>query len=69
MTISDFRLTDARQANDSDKSAFPLVFGNNLRRNITFRDSGDKASHVAPVTTMAALGSDSPRNLRMGDRL
>ena len=37
--------------------------GNNLHRNVIFRDSGDKASQVVPFTTMAPLGSDNPRDL------
>jgi hypothetical protein len=37
--------------------------GNNLHRNIIFRDNGDKASLVEPFTTMKPLGSDNPRDL------
>jgi hypothetical protein len=37
--------------------------GNNLHRNIIFRDGGDKAGRVVPYTTMAPLGSDNPRDL------
>jgi hypothetical protein len=37
--------------------------GNNLHRNVVFRDNGDKASQVVPYTTMAPLGSDNPREL------
>jgi hypothetical protein len=37
--------------------------GNNLHRNVIFRDDGDKASQVEPFTTMAPLGSDNPRDL------
>jgi hypothetical protein len=37
--------------------------GNNLHRNVIFRDDGDKASQVEPYTTMAPLGSDNPREL------
>ncbi len=37
--------------------------GNNLHRNIVFRDNGDKASQVEPYTTMKPLGSDDPRDL------
>jgi len=37
--------------------------GNNLHRNVIFRDNGDKASQVEPFTTMAPLGSDNPRDL------
>lgn len=37
--------------------------GNNLHRNVVFRDNGDKASQVVPYTTMKPLGSDNPRDL------
>jgi hypothetical protein len=37
--------------------------GNNLHRNVIFRDNGDKASEVEPFITMAPLGSDNPRDL------
>lgn len=37
--------------------------GNNLHRNIIFRDSADKASMVEPYTTQKPLGSDNPRDL------
>ncbi len=37
--------------------------GNNLHRNVIFRDAGDKASLVEPFTTMKPLGSDNPRDL------
>ena len=37
--------------------------GNNLHRNVIFRDNGDKASQVEPYTTMKPLGSDNPREL------
>ena len=37
--------------------------GNNLHRNVIFRDNGDKANQVVPFTTMAPLGSDNPRDL------
>jgi hypothetical protein len=37
--------------------------GNNLHRNILFRDNGTKASMVEPYTTMQPLGSDNPRDL------
>lgn len=37
--------------------------GNNLHRNVIFRDNGDKASRVVPFTTMAPTGSDNPRDL------
>ena len=37
--------------------------GNNLHRNVIFRDNGDKASLVEPYTTQKPLGSDNPRDL------
>jgi hypothetical protein len=37
--------------------------GNNLHRNVIFRDNADKASEVEPYTTMKPLGSDNPRDL------
>jgi hypothetical protein len=37
--------------------------GNNLHRNLTFRDGGDKASQVAPFTVCPPHGSDNPEDL------
>jgi len=37
--------------------------GNNLHRNVIFRDDGTKASQVEPFTTMKPLGSDDPAQL------
>ena len=37
--------------------------GNNLHRNILFRENGAKASLVEPFTTMPPLGSDNPEDL------
>jgi hypothetical protein len=37
--------------------------GNNLHRNIIFRENGAKASLVEPFTTQKPLGSDNPRDL------
>ena len=37
--------------------------GNNLHRNVIFRDNGEKASRVEPYTTLKPLGSDNPRDL------
>lgn len=37
--------------------------GNNLHRNVIFRDNGDKALQVVPYTTMKPFGSDDPRDL------
>jgi hypothetical protein len=37
--------------------------GNNLHRNVIFRDDGSKAGRVEPFITMKPLGSDDPRDL------
>lgn len=37
--------------------------GNNLHRNVIFRDNAEKASEVVPYTTLKPLGSDNPRDL------
>lgn len=37
--------------------------GNNLHRNVIFRDNGTKAILVEPYTTMKPLGSDNPSDL------
>lgn len=37
--------------------------GNNLHRNVIFRDNGDKAAQVEPFTTFPPMGSDNPRDL------
>ncbi len=37
--------------------------GNNLHRNVIFRDDGRKAGLVEPFTTQKPLGSDDPRDL------
>jgi hypothetical protein len=37
--------------------------GNNLHRNVIFRDNAGRASLVEPYTTMKPLGSDNPRDL------
>lgn len=37
--------------------------GNNLHRNVIFRENGAKASLVEPYTTLPPLGSDNPENL------
>ncbi|MGR9106284.1 MAG: DUF3604 domain-containing protein [Gammaproteobacteria bacterium] len=37
--------------------------GNNLHRNVIFRDNGDKAIQVEPLTTQKPLGSDNPEDL------
>jgi hypothetical protein len=37
--------------------------GNNLHRNVIYRDNGDKATQIDPYTTFPPLGSDDPREL------
>ena len=37
--------------------------GNNLHRNVIFRDNGDKAKQVEPYVTIKPVGSDNPREL------
>ncbi len=37
--------------------------GNNLHRNVIFRDDASRADQVVPFTTMKPLGSDDPRDL------
>jgi hypothetical protein len=37
--------------------------GNNLHRNVVFRDAGDKASQVEPFTVYPPFGSDDPESL------
>jgi len=37
--------------------------GNNLHRNVIFRDNGDKASQIEPYTTQAPYGNDNPVEL------
>ncbi len=37
--------------------------GNNLHRNVIFRDGGDKARQVEPFTVYPPMGSDNPREL------
>jgi hypothetical protein len=37
--------------------------GNNLHRNVIYRDGADKAEQLVPYTTQAPLGSDNPREL------
>jgi hypothetical protein len=40
-----------------------LVMGNNLHRNVLFRDDGDKAGQVVPYTTQEPIGSTDPLEL------
>ena len=37
--------------------------GNNLHRNVIFRDNGEKASQVEPFTVYPPMGSDNPEDL------
>ncbi|MGI1664240.1 DUF3604 domain-containing protein [Palleronia sp. KMU-117] len=41
----------------------PFVNGNNLHRNVIFRDGADKVSQIAPFTTTPPVGSPNPRDL------
>ena len=40
-----------------------LVKGNNLHRNVIFRDNADKAGQVVPYTTQKPIGSTDPLDL------
>ena len=40
-----------------------LASGDNLHRNVVFRDGGDKASQVVPFTTQSPYGSNDPLKL------
>jgi len=40
-----------------------LVKGNNLHRNVIFRDNGDRAGQVVPYTTQTPIGSTDPLDL------
>ena len=60
----------AEEANDPGRfTAFigyewtSLSAGNNLHRNVIFRDNADKASTIEPYTTTKPLGSNNPRDL------
>ncbi len=60
----------AEEANDPGRFTAFIGFewtsntgGNNLHRNIIFRDNASKASQVEPYTTQKPLGSDNPRDL------
>jgi Protein of unknown function (DUF3604) len=60
----------AEEANDPGRfTAFigyewtSLDKGNNLHRNVIFRDNADKAGQVEPYTTAPPLGSNNPRDL------
>lgn len=60
----------AEEANDPGRFTAFIGFewtsntaGNNLHRNVIFRDNADRASRVEPFTTMKPLGSDNPVDL------
>jgi Protein of unknown function (DUF3604) len=60
----------ADEANDPDRFTAFIGFewtsntgGNNLHRNVIFRENGLRASMVEPFTTQKPLGSDNPRDL------
>ena len=60
----------AEEANDPGRfTAFigyewtSTTSGNNLHRNVIFRDNADKASRIEPYTTQKPLGSDNPVDL------
>ena len=60
----------AEEANDPGRFTAFIGFewtsntgGDNLHRNVIFRDNGTKASLVEPFTSMKPLGSDNPRDL------
>jgi hypothetical protein len=40
-----------------------LVKGNNLHRNVIFRDNGDRAKQIVPYTTQKPIGSTDPLDL------
>ena len=63
-------ITAAEEANEPGRfTAFigyewtSMTAGNNLHRNVIFRDGGDRAALVEPYTTTPPLGSDDPRDL------
>jgi hypothetical protein len=60
----------AEQANDPGRFTAFIGYewtsntgGNNLHRNVVFRDDASRASRVEPFTTMKPLGSDDPVDL------
>ena len=60
----------AEQANDPGRFTAFIGYewtsntgGNNLHRNVIFRDNGEKASRVVPFTVLPPAGSDDPRDL------
>jgi hypothetical protein len=63
-------LKAAEEANDPGRFTALIGFewtsvtaGNNLHRNVIFRDDAVKASQILPYTTTAPLGSPDPRDL------
>ena len=60
----------AEEANDPGRFTAVIGYewtslskGNNLHRNVIFRDNGDKAAMVEPYTTQPPFGSNNPRDL------
>jgi hypothetical protein len=60
----------AEEANDPGRFTAVIGYewtslskGNNLHRNVIFRDNGDKAAMVEPYTTQPPMGSNNPRDL------
>lgn len=60
----------AEQANDPGRFTAFIGYewtsntgGNNLHRNVIFRDDASRARQIEPYTTMKPLGSDDPRDL------
>jgi hypothetical protein len=60
----------AEEANDPHRFTAFIGFewtsntgGNNLHRNVIFRDNAEKAGRVVPYITQKPLGSDNPRDL------
>ena len=69
-TIWDQVIDNAEQFNDPGEfTAFigfewtSLVKGNNMHRNVIFRDGGDRARQVVPYTTFPPMGSTDPLDL------
>jgi hypothetical protein len=60
----------AEEANDPGRFTAVIGYewtslskGNNLHRNVIFRDNGDRAAMVEPYTTQPPIGSNNPRDL------
>lgn len=69
-TIWDDVINNAEAANDPGNfTAFiafewtSLVKGNNLHRNVIFRDSADRARQIVPLTTAPPIGTTDPLDL------